>query len=190
MWSFIQVYIQLGFQHITDPEGYDHMLFLLALVAPYLWFNKKTLVLLVTAFTLGHSLTLALAVLDIFRMNTELVETLIPITIILTALANVVGMTQTKWRHPAIKYILTTCFGLIHGLGFSTFFREMITGDMELVSALFCFNIGLELGQLLILCAIVLLSYTIHKFSRMQPKWFNAMYSGLAILLAIHLLLG
>lgn len=190
MWSFIQVYLQLGFQHITDPEGYDHMLFLLALVAPYLWFKKKTLLWLVTAFTLGHSLTLALAVLDIFRMDPNLVETLIPVTILITAVVNLIGQYRSVANHPALKYVLTTAFGLIHGLGFSTFFREMISDDMELLSALLCFNIGLELGQLLILCAILLLSYGVHRVMRIKPQTFNAVYSLLAIALAIHLLVA
>lgn len=190
MWSFIGVYLQLGFEHITDPEGYDHMLFLLALVAPYLWFQKKTLLWLVTAFTLGHSLTLMLAVWDIFRMDPDVVETLIPITIVLTALMNIFAYRFEQAAHPSVKYILTTAFGLIHGLGFSTFFREMITDDMELASALLCFNVGLEVGQLLVLLGIILLSYLLYRLFKIQAPIFNIIYSSLAFALAIHILFG
>ncbi|MEN9640458.1 MAG: hypothetical protein RLZZ262_2327 [Bacteroidota bacterium] len=190
MWSFISVYAQLGFEHITDPDGYDHMLFLLALVAPYLWFKKKTLLWLVTAFTLGHCLTLMLAVLDIFRMDPDLVETLIPVTIAITAIMNLIGLKYEKVTRPSIKYIITTCFGLIHGLGFSTFFREMSTDNMELVSALVCFNVGLELGQILILAGIIGVSYVLHLIFKLKPHIFSVVYSSMALVLALHLLMS
>jgi hypothetical protein len=190
MWSFWKVYLTLGFEHITDPNGYDHMLFLLALAAPYLWLNKKSLIWLVTAFTLGHSLTLALAVLDIFRMDPEVVEILIPITILFTAFFNVFILVYKKQYHPIWKYAITAFFGLIHGLGFYTFFREMITDNLELAKALFAFNLGLEIGQIITLSAIVLLSYLLSRLFKWQAHIFHWAYSILAILISFHLLFG
>jgi hypothetical protein len=107
MKSFFSVYFQLGWQYITDYQGYDHMLFILALAAPYLWFYKRTLLWLITAFTLGHSLTLAMAAWDIFRMDTEVVEMLIPITILITAILNILATFAAVKIHPAWKYAIT-----------------------------------------------------------------------------------
>jgi len=188
--SFWKVYLMLGFEHLTDPNGYDHMLFLLALAAPYLWFNWKSLLWLVTAFTLGHCLTLALAVLNVFRLDPTIVEIFIPITILITAFLNVFFLVYKKSYKLYWKYAITTCFGLIHGLGFSSFFREMITDSMELVKALLAFNIGLEIGQILVLALIVALSYLLHRIFKMDTQIFQWGYSILAILISFHLLFG
>lgn len=186
--SFWWVHIQLGFEHITDSDGYDHMLFLLALVAPFLWFKKKALLWMVTAFTLGHSLTLALSALDIFRMDPTLVETLIPITIIFTAVFNLIA-TKTNWQHqPALQYTVTAFFGLIHGLGFSTFFREMISDNLQLVKALLAFNVGLELGQIIILAIIIGVSLVLHRWLKIKAIWLNWLFSATAAILALGLL--
>jgi hypothetical protein len=186
--SFWWVYIQLGFEHITDSDGYDHMLFLLALVAPFLWVRKKALLWMVTAFTLGHSLTLALSVLDVFRMDPTLVETLIPVTIFLTAVFNLIA-TKTNWkRQPVLQYAITAFFGLIHGLGFSTFFREMITDNLQLVKALLAFNIGLEFGQIVILSIIIGASFLLHRVCKIKAMYLNWLFSTLAAILALGLL--
>jgi HupE / UreJ protein len=190
MMSFFLVYFRLGWQHITDYEGYDHMLFILALAAPYLWFSKRILLLLITAFTLGHSLTLAMAAWDIFRIDSDVVEMLIPITILITASLNVFATFTAIKIHPAWKYAITTFFGFIHGWGFSTFFREMITDTYDLTTALFAFNLGLEFGQILILSAIVALCWACHRWWGISARWLQIVCSTIAGLLAIHLIVS
>ena len=142
-------YFQLGFEHITDINGYDHMLFLLALCAAYIYTDWKKILVLVTAFTLGHSITLSLAVLNIIPVNSAWIEFLIPVTIVLTAGKNVV-LKQEK--SSVATYLMALAFGLIHGMGFSNYLRSLL-GD-ELLLPLFSFNIGIEVGQLLVVLAI------------------------------------
>jgi len=156
------VYLRLGFGHIADPRAYDHILFVAALTAAYPPVAWRRLVWLVTAFTLGHSATLALATLDVVRVNSQLVEVLIPVTIVLTSIAVIVfskgateGTGPTRSQLP--QYVLAATFGLIHGLGFSTFLRSLLGGEESIVKPLLAFNLGLEAGQLFIVAIVMLL---------------------------------
>jgi hypothetical protein len=142
-----------GISHITDIEGYDHMLFLLAMCAPFTFKDWKPVAILATAFTVGHSISLALAAYDVIRFSSGLIEFLIPITIIATSLFNLLGSAAPSVS--MYRYSSAAIFGVIHGMGFSSFFR-MISGESEsFVSQLFLFNLGVEVGQLLILTAIL-----------------------------------
>jgi hypothetical protein len=151
-----ELYLRLGFEHISDLKGYDHILFVIALAAVYPLREWKHLLILVTAFTIGHSVTLALSTLGWVDVDAELIETLIPVTIFITAALNVgerfarnpEKALQRDWR---LKYLLAIGFGLIHGLGFSNFLRAVLGAEESLVLPLFSFNVGLELGQLVIL---------------------------------------
>ncbi|MDG1754630.1 MAG: HupE/UreJ family protein [Rhodothermales bacterium] len=150
------LYFRLGFEHISDLSGTDHILFVIALAAVYSLREWKHMLVLVTAFTIGHSVTLALATLGWMNVDADLIETLIPITILITALINIVerfskdplGAEKRDWR---MKYVLALAFGLIHGLGFSSYLRAILGTEQNLVTPLFSFNVGLELGQLVIL---------------------------------------
>ncbi|MDA0729730.1 MAG: HupE/UreJ family protein [Bacteroidetes bacterium] len=146
--------IALGVSHITDWQGYDHMLFLLALVARYDLRHAGRAALVATAFTLGHSLTLAVASLDLFRVPGAWVEFLIAVTILWTALWNVrpgePSPKQKRWT-----YVMAAGFGLIHGLGFSSFFRISRDEAAGFIGGLFRFNLGVELGQLVIVAALL-----------------------------------
>jgi hypothetical protein len=150
------LYLRLGLEHILDLGAYDHILFVIALAAVYSLKEWKHMLVLVTAFTTGHSITLALATLGILVFNESLIETLIPITIVITAALNVFerlskdpsSALQRDWK---IKYGLALFFGLIHGLGFSYYLRAILGGESSIVLPLFSFNVGLELGQLVIL---------------------------------------
>ena len=151
-----ELYLRLGFEHISDLKGYDHILFVIALAAVYPLREWKHLLILVTAFTIGHSVTLALSTLGWVNVDADLIETLIPITIFITAALNIAERfakdpdkaLQRDWR---MKYALAIGFGLIHGLGFSNYLRAILGGEQSLVLPLFSFNIGLEIGQLVIL---------------------------------------
>jgi hypothetical protein len=146
--------ISLGITHITDWQGYDHMLYLLALVARYDLRHAGKAALLATAFTVGHSLTLAIASLDLFRIPGKWVEFLIPVTIFITALWSLRGgdgtPKQRRWT-----YIMAAVFGLIHGLGFSSFFRISRDETAGFIGGLFRFNLGVEIGQLVIVAVML-----------------------------------
>ena len=151
MWSDIAVYVRLGLSHIADLSAYDHIVFLLALSGVYTFRDWRHIAWLVTAFTLGHSVTLVLATLRLVVINDHLVEILIPVTIIAAALENVVDLRGTTassvpdLRVRPRRYLFTAFFGLIHGLGFSNFLRAMLGSENSLVVPLLSFNIGLEL---------------------------------------------
>jgi hypothetical protein len=144
--------LELGIWHIADINAYDHLLFLLALCAVYDFKQIRKVVILATAFTIGHSITLIIAGLDLFRFKTSLVEFLIPVTIIISAITN---MASPRGQSQRWKYALTAVFGLIHGLGFSSFFR-MIRNEKEIVMDLLAFNLGVEIGQIIIIIFVLL----------------------------------
>lgn len=167
MNSEFLTYFRLGVGHIADLRGYDHILFIVALTAGYALRDWRRLLWLVTAFTAGHSITLALATLDLVRVHAPTIELLIPVTIVVTAGYSMLARRQSEAsgeayapeRH-ALLYGLAGCFGLIHGLGFSNFLRAILGGEESIVLPLFAFNVGLEIGQLAIV-AVVLLAGTL-----------------------------
>lgn len=140
-------YFDLGWHHIIAWGAIDHLLFILALSAIYLIGNWKQVLILVTAFTIGHSVTLALSVYDLVRANDNWVEFLIPCTIAVTAIFNLLQK-DFKPRSLRLNYILALFFGLIHGLGFANAIRFMMAKDQSIGWSLFGFNIGLEAGQI------------------------------------------
>jgi HupE / UreJ protein len=163
--SIFQTYLQLGFLHICTPRAADHLTFLLALCAPYVLADWRRVLALVTSFTLGHSLTLALATLGLVAFKPAIIEALIPVTIIITALGNLRGAgtaSARPARRPApvlaaAPNALALGFGLIHGLGFSNYLRALLGPNSRPVQELLAFNVGVELGQMLIVGAILLL---------------------------------
>jgi hypothetical protein len=151
------LYAQLGFHHIADLAGYDHILFVAALAIPYAAQDWRRLALLITAFTLGHSLTLALATLRLLSVPSTLVEALIPATIVITAVLSWNAGRVSTQREPVSvgRYLMATGFGLIHGMGFSTYLRALLGEEEHITMPLFAFNVGLEVGQLLILAVVL-----------------------------------
>lgn len=163
------VYIQLGWQHLTDLGGYDHMLFLLALVAGYTIKDWKKLTWLVTAFTIGHSVALALAVLNIVHVNATLIEYSIIISIGLLALIKLITLLKPKAKTSNTKpyYFLVLLFGLIHGLGFSNYLKQLI-GSQDLWVALLGFNLGLEFAQIVFVCLALAVLTLLNKFVKLK----------------------
>ena len=151
-------YFKLGWHHIISRDALDHQLFILALAAVYLVNDWKKVLVLVTAFTIGHSFTLALSVYDIIRANDRWVEFLIPCTIIITAAFNFL-QTNTQTKKLSANYFFALFFGLIHGLGFANSIRFMLAKDQSIGWSLFGFNIGLEAGQITVVSFILLMSY-------------------------------
>ena len=166
MSSLFTTYLELGFEHISDIKAYDHILFIVALCAIYTLKEWKHVLILVTAFTIGHSVTLALASLDVVKFPSNVVEFLIPVTIFLTALFNLRQKDATaemisSRKMVNLNYLLALFFGLIHGMGFSNFLRSSLMPGKEsqLVQQLFAFNVGIELGQIMIVLIILGLSF-------------------------------
>ena len=180
--------IALGISHITDWQGYDHMLYLLALVARYDLRHAGKAALLATAFTVGHSLTLAIASLDLFRVPGDWVEFLIPVTILVTALWSLRSGDDTP-KQRRWTYLMAAVFGLVHGLGFSSFFRMMREEGEGIVMPLLRFNLGVEAGQLLILAvclALASLARAAGVSAREQQVFVCAVTGTVAFLMAVE----
>jgi len=194
MLSEFLVFLRLGFEHIADIQGYDHILFVVALCAGYEPRHWRKLLILVTAFTLGHSLTLALATLRIITINDALVEFLIPLTILLTGVMNV-ATTSSKGSEAVegkgarvLKYLLALAFGLIHGMGFSNFLRSLLGQEEGIALPLFSFNVGLELGQICIVVAVMILTFLMVRVLRMRRHDWVLVLSGATIGVALILM--
>ena len=147
--SEFQLYFGLGKSHILDyANGYDHIIFVVALCALYLTREWKQVLILVTAFTIGHSITLALSTLRIISVKVELIEFLIPLTIFITAVSNLFkNENNLTSKSVQLNYFFAGFFGLIHGLGFSSYLRSILGKDEKILTQLFAFNLGLELTQ-------------------------------------------
>jgi hypothetical protein len=184
MAVFFQYFTE-GVQHITDLRGYDHMLFLAALSASYSWENWKKVIWLVTAFTLGHFTTLILAGLDIVRFSSDLVEFLIPCTIAFTAATNLARL--RKPDDGLVIYLVVVIFGLIHGMGFSSYFRMISSSNDQLIWSLLAFNFGVEAGQLLIVSAILTLYWGLHRVTGIDKILWKACVSALVLLVSLYL---
>lgn len=180
--------ILLGITHITDLEGYDHMLFLLALCAPFRLADRIKIFWLATAFTLGHSLTLVLSASGVVAVSSDLIEKLIPVTIMLTALGNLFLRGNENKPLSIWRYSITAGFGLIHGLGFSTYFKMMYDETTSRVASLFAFNLGVEVGQLIIIAVILTTLFFIGRLNKTVFSYWNMVVSTMAFLVAAYLL--
>ncbi|CAN5898611.1 HupE/UreJ family protein [soil metagenome] len=179
-------YFIWGWHHIISKDALDHILFIVALAAIYLAKDWKQVLVLVTAFTIGHSLTLALSVYDLIRINSAWVEFLIPCTIIITALFNFFQTDFTK-RTLRLNYFLALFFGLIHGLGFANNIRFMLAKDQQIGWSLFGFNAGLEAGQIVVVALILLMGFLVVTTARLNRRWWVWALSGIAFLIAVRL---
>ena len=173
------VYLRLGFEHLLDLQAYDHLLFLAVLCAPYSAARWRELLVLVTAFTAGHSASLALATLGWVRPGAALVEFLILVTIAATAVANLAAVRShasdaraEPIAHRA-RYPTALTFGVIHGLGFSAFLRLALGSERSLFVPLLSFNVGLELAQVAAVTLFLALSFVATGVLRAPSKAWN-----------------
>lgn len=192
------IYLRLGFDHITDPSGYDHILFVVALCTVYTLRQWRQVLILVTAFTIGHSVTLALATLQLIHYKTDLIELLIPITILITAITNFT-FKETRSRSSSItqfstnrswRYGLALSFGLIHGMGFSNYLRSLLGREADIVKPLLAFNIGLEIGQLVIVSLVLGLAYLVIEVAKVNRLRWTLIIAGLVAGMALSLILN
>ena len=160
------------------------------MTAVYMLKDWKHVVVLATAFTIGHTTTLALATLNLINISTELIEILIAITIFLTGFANLFKVKNDFSKKVQFyKYLTALFFGLIHGLGFSNYLKFLLGEELSIVKPLFAFNIGLEIGQIIIIAIVLLIAYLlIQKFKVKQREW-NLVISGASMGIALMLLI-
>lgn len=165
------VYFQIGLHHVLDIQAYDHVLFLMALVIPFTFKDWQRILLSVTIFTIGHTAALVLSVYHIVVVKANLVEFLIPITILLTAIYNLitVGKSAKKNRINWV-FMITLFFGVIHGLGFSNYFNTLLGGtSSSKLLPLLEFALGIEVAQMAVVIAVLVVAYlvqSVFKFSR------------------------
>lgn len=178
-----RLYFDLGREHILDyVNGYDHILFVLALCAVYLVRDWKKILVLVTAFTIGHSITLALATMQIISVKTDLVEFLIPLTIFITACSNVFRKEESiDKKNVQVNYLFALFFGLIHGMGFSNYLRALLGKSHSILSPLLAFNLGLELGQIIVVLIFLVMSYILVDWLKVSRRdWKMVLSSAIA----------
>jgi hypothetical protein len=181
--SEFQLYFGLGKSHILDyANGYDHIIFVVALCALYLTREWKQVLILVTAFTIGHSITLALSTLRIISVKVELIEFLIPLTIFITAVSNLFkNENNLTSRGVQMNYFFAGFFGLIHGLGFSSYLRSILGRDESILTQLFAFNLGLEFGQLIIVAIFMAAAFIlVDLFGLNRRDWKMVISSAIA----------
>src|SRR6476659_388322 len=143
------LYFELGWQHILDWQGYDHILFIAALCGVYLIADWKKILVLVTAFTIGHSITLVLSIFHFIMIPSKWIEFLIPITILITAFVHIARKRSFKNKFNP-NYILALVFDLIHGMDISNYLKSLLEKSNNVVAELLAFNLGLEFGQIII----------------------------------------
>jgi hypothetical protein len=180
-------FIPLGFRHIISLAGFDHILFILVLCAGWPLQAWRRVLLLLTGFTVGHSLTLALTALGMVSIPGRLIETLIPCTILMTSVFNVVF---DQREHLLRAFLVTTLFGLIHGCGFAGYFTMMLGAEgAGILMPLFGFNLGLEFGQIALVIALYGVIWLLNQRWHVVQRDATLFISGAGAGLAIYLLL-
>ncbi len=181
--SSFRLYFDLGRDHILDyANGYDHILFVIALCTLYTSRDWKQVLILVTAFTVGHSITLALATLNLIKVKSEWIEFLIPVTIFITAVSNIFKKEDAYSDGKIqINYAFALFFGLIHGMGFSNYLRAILGKSENILTPLFAFNVGLEFGQLIIVVIFLSSCFIfVDLFGISRRDWKLVISSGVA----------
>lgn len=184
------MYLNLGIQHIADYMSFDHILFITCLCAVYIFKQWKQILVLITAFTIGHTTSLLLSTFNIISISTSLIEFLIPLTIFITAFWNLFlkqdGVNiKTHW----FKYITALFFGLIHGMGFSNYLQTLLGIEKSILMPLFSFNLGIEIGQIIIVSIILILSYIITSWFKVARRDWVLIFSGAGLGVSLTLMI-
>lgn len=179
-------YFGMGWEHIISFEALDHILFIAALASIYMLKDWKQVLILVTAFTIGHTITLILSTRELVQVNDSLVEFLIPLTIAFTGISNLFIRNYTA-RSIRINYVLALFFGLIHGLAFANILRMIIASDQSFALSMFSFSLGLESGQILVVLVILLLAQAIIGLLKLDRRKWVFFVSAIVIALALNM---
>lgn len=189
--SEFMIYLEIGLRHVLDINAYDHILFLVALTVPYAFKDWKKVLILVSVFTLGHTLALILSVFEIVTIKASLVEFLIPITIFCTAVYNLFTSGKSaKKDNLSITGFITLFFGIIHGLGFSNYFKSILGGSAgEKMLPLLEFALGIEVAQIIVVFIVLLLSFIVQNFFRNSKRDWILIVSSIIIGVIIPMLI-
>ena len=183
--------VQYGMNHVLDPNGYDHVLFLMVLAVPYVFKDWKRILLLVSMFTLGHTLSLVLAAYGVVSVNAALVEFLIPITILITALYNVfTAGKKDKGNSIGLLFFATLFFGLIHGLGFAREFKMFAGQSENKLELLIEFALGIELAQIIVVFVVLFLGFLFQTLFRFSKRDWVMVLSAVVVGLVIPMITG
>lgn len=182
--------VQYGIHHVLDINAYDHILFLIVLTVPYLFKDWKRVLLLVSTFTLGHTLSLVLAVYGVISVNAKLVEFLIPVTIMVVALYNVfTAGKKAQNEKVGILFFSTLFFGLVHGLGFAREFKMFVGNADNKLITLLEFALGIEMSQVIIVFVMLFLGFICQTVFRFNRRDWVMVISAIVVGLAIPMLL-
>jgi hypothetical protein len=185
------IYFNIGLNHVLDIKAYDHVLFLIALMVPYSFKDWKRVLLLVTLFTIGHTLSLMMAVYEVIYIKASLVEFLIPITILITALFHLfTAGKSSKKESISFVAIVTLFFGIIHGLGFSNYFKSILPGAAtDKILPLLEFALGIEAAQIIVVLVVLILSYMVQTFFRFSKRDWTLVASAFVIGVVIPMII-
>ena len=181
------LYFQIGWDHIISDFALDHLLFILVLGVIFSLKDYKKLLILITAFTIGHSITLVLSSLEILNINVNLIEFLIPCTIAITAISNFIFINQPK-KEIVSHYLFALFFGLVHGLGFANTIKVMLSSEQDLILPLFGFNVGIEFAQIFTIFIALLLLEFIIKFTMITKKIVILFVSAIVLAFALFMM--
>ncbi|MCW2120441.1 HupE/UreJ family protein [Flavobacterium sp. 7A] len=186
------IYFQLGLKHILNVYSYDHVLFLIGLAVPYSFKDWQRILVLVTMFTIGHSMALLLVIFGIVAIKVSVVEMLIPITILIVALFNLFTAGKTNKKESInLIFFVTLFFGIIHGLGFSSYFKAILPGGtVSKLLPLAEFSLGIEAAQLVIIVVTLILSYIVQTFFRFSKRDWTLVMSAFIIGVVIPLIVA
>ncbi|SDX94453.1 HupE/UreJ family protein [Flavobacterium degerlachei] len=186
------IYFQIGLKHVLDINSYDHVLFLIALAIPFTFKDWKRLVLLVSLFTIGHTMALMLSVFEIITIKVSVVELLIPITILITAFYNLFTAGRSSKKEGLnLIFFVTLFFGIIHGLGFSNYFKSILGGDaVSKILPLSEFALGIEAAQIVVVFIVLILSYIVQTVFRFSRRDWALVFSAFVIGVVLPMIIG
>jgi hypothetical protein len=181
-------YFKVGWAHILSSDATDHIYFITSLAIIYTFLDWKKVLVLVTAFTIGHAITLYLSALDLFRFNIEWVEFAIPCTIVVTAATNLLLRPEVKTKG-VLQYLMALGFGLVHGMGYANYIRMMLSKNQDLLWSLFSFNVGLEMGQILVVLLVLSLQWGLEKYKVIHARLLTRIVSSLILIVSLLLVI-
>jgi len=175
------LYVKMGLNHVLDFTAYDHILFLIVLAVIFEFHQLKKVLWLITLFTIGHSLTLALSAYGVLKVDVKIVEFLIPVTIFITGVVNIFNLGRKTSNKDNINLIFALFFGLIHGLGFSNYFRMMIGREEDKLMPLIEFALGIEISQVIIVLGILIIGSLMQSIFKVSKRDWVMVTSSIVI---------
>lgn len=183
------LYLKMGLFHVLDIKAYDHILFLIVLAVVFGFVDWKKVFWLVTLFTIGHSISLTLSAFEIIQIKVEIIEFLIPVTIFITGVTNIFNAKKISKTKDSVNLFFALFFGLIHGLGFSNYFRGMIGREDDKLVPLAEFALGIEIAQIIIVLCILILGYVLQNMMKVNKRDWILVTSSIVVGFSIQMML-